>query len=234
MDRTKRDENFKEIKVKKINPIYVIGPVWLVYALIFPLYRITDLLIAAAVSIIAFILAKKLIPEKTFVVPLTSRGGVDERCAKVLEKGNDYITWLVKYNDRIADRKMSDQIQEITDISRQMFDFTAKNPNLASDLGNFIDYYYPTTNKLLETYCDMNEQEVKSANVSEIVAKVSSVMGTIVTAFRKQLDQMYEHKALDVKTDINVLKSVLASEGLTEDGHLKMDSDFKMKGRGGE
>ena len=39
-------------------------------------------------------------------------------------------------------------------------------------------------------------------------------MGTIVTAFEKQLDALFGADALDISTDISVLETILAREGL--------------------
>lgn len=212
---------FKEVKIKKVNPIYAIGLAWLVYGLIFPLYRISDLCIAAAVSVICYILAKRVIPESTVLRPLTEKGALDIRCMEIIDKGYSYIAELEKALERVTDKALTElilstQIKEITKISRQMLDYTVKNPRVALELRSFIDYYFPTTLKLLDTYSDMQAQEHKSDNITAIMEKVHSVMDTIVAAFCKQLDSMYAEKRLDIKTDIEVLKNVLASEGLTE------------------
>lgn len=42
-------------------------------------------------------------------------------------------------------------------------------------------------------------------------------MRTVVAAFEKQLDSLYGAEALDISTDITVLETMMAREGLTED-----------------
>jgi 5-bromo-4-chloroindolyl phosphate hydrolysis protein len=224
-ENQKEKQMFKEVKIKKFNPIYVIGLAWLVYGLIFPLYRIPDFFIAAAFSVICYFLAKRLIPEKTVLHPLTDSGTMDTRAMEIIDQGYDYIEQLEHALERITGKQLTGlilatQVQEITDISRQMLDYTVKNPRTALDLRNFIDYYFPTTIKLLDTYWEMQGQNVKSDNITAIMEKVHNVMDTIVEAFRKQLDSMFAEKKLDIKTDIEVLKSVLASEGLADKNSL--------------
>lgn len=206
---------YKETQVKVVNPLYAVGAAWLVYGLIFPLYRLTDLLIAAAVSVLAFITAKRFIPERTVVTPLTASGGRDHRCLEMIDRGYGYIKELEGFNSLIKDDAMTRHIGEITAVSRQMFDYAAKNPTVAIELRNFIDYYYPTTIKLLSTYADMREQAMETGKVADIMGKVHNVMGTVSAAFKKQLDMLYGDKQLDISTDIQVLKSALAAEGLT-------------------
>jgi 5-bromo-4-chloroindolyl phosphate hydrolysis protein len=142
---------------------------------------------------------------------------------EIIDKGHAYIKELEKAMERLADKALSDlilntQVKEIVETSRQMLGYTVKNPRMALELRNFIDYYFPTTIKLLGTYSEMREQKLKSDNITGIMDKVHSVMGTIVSAFGKQLDNMYAEKKLDIKTDIQVLKSVLAAEGLADRG----------------
>ena len=206
---------YREIKIKTINPIYAIGLTWLLYGLILPLYRFTDLAIVAGLSGIAYILARKFLPERTVLQPLTFDGGLDTRCMEIIDQGYAYIGELSRFE--ISDKTLAGHVREIISTSRQMLDYTAKNPRVALDLRSFIDYYFPVTIKFLKAYTTMDEQEVKGENVEGIMNKVDSIMGTIVPAFRKQLDSMYTHKRLDIKTDIEVLKSVLAAEGLTDE-----------------
>lgn len=223
MDKKIDEKMYKETRVKLINPIYAIGLSWFIYALILPLYRFTDLLIAAAVSVLAYMAARRFIPERTVIAPLTDKGSLDTRCMEIIEEGRAYTEKLTKIQSTIKDPLMKEQVGEIVFISRQMFDYTAKNPRIATDLRNFTEYYYPTTLKLLNTYSDMGNQDAKTQNVDNIMDKVSSVMGTITTAFHKQLDDMYAEKRLDVKTDIQVLQSVLAAEGLAATGKTTLE-----------
>lgn len=220
MSQNKLEMQYREKKAKIINPVYFIGLVWVLYALFFPLYTVSHLLIAAAASCAAYLLAGMFLPDRTIIIPLTESGAADARCAEMIEAGNAYTDRLVEYNARIPDAAMTAQINEITDISRQIFGYAAKNPSVAPEIRSFIDYYYPTTMKLLDTYCEMESQKIRSESVSTIIAKISSVMETVVTAFRKQLDRIYSHKSLDIASDIDVFKGVLASEGLTDAASL--------------
>lgn len=216
MAKNKFDRQYQEKKIKVINPAYFVGVAWIVYSLFFPIYLMSHVLIASAVSLVVYFAARLLLPTRTIIVPITQKGFIDAHCEAVIEAGNGYLDKLSKYNGMIPDSALMSQICEITDISRQMLVYTAKNPSLTIEMSNFIDYYYPTTLKLLDTYCDMNSQEIKSGSVNDIMGKISSVMSAVVAGFKKQLDKMYENKALDVKTDISVLKNVLDSEGLGE------------------
>ena len=77
-----------------------------------------------------------------------------------------------------------------------------------------MDYYLPTTLKLLNAYDRMDSTGVVGENISGTKEKVEDILGTIVTAFEKQLDGLFGADALDISTDISVLEAMLAREGL--------------------
>ena len=90
----------------------------------------------------------------------------------------------------------------------------------------FLDYYLPTTLKLLNAYDRMSGTGVSGENIDTTLAKVEGMMRTIVAAFEKQLDSLYGAEALDISTDITVLENMMAREGLV-DSPLKAETDEK-------
>ena len=88
-----------------------------------------------------------------------------------------------------------------------------------------MDYYLPTTLKLLNAYDRMGAQGVSGENIDVTMQRVESMMGTIVTAFEKQLDMLFGSEAMDISTDITVLENMMKREGLSEDsGELHAES----------
>ena len=80
-----------------------------------------------------------------------------------------------------------------------------------------MNYYLPTTLKLLNSYDRMSAQGVSGENISGTMNRVENMMETIVQAFEKQLDSLFGAEALDISTDITVLDNMMAREGLVED-----------------
>ena len=78
-----------------------------------------------------------------------------------------------------------------------------------------MDYYLPTTLKLLNAYDRMSAAGVSGENIDTTLNKVEGMMRNIVAAFEKQLDALYGSDALDISTDITVLETMMAREGLT-------------------
>ena len=84
-----------------------------------------------------------------------------------------------------------------------------------------MNYYLPTTLKLLNAYDRMDATGVSGTNIDGTKGRIEDMMDTICKAFDKQLDALYGEEALDISTDITVLENMLAQEGL---GGMTMES----------
>lgn len=156
------------------------------------------------------------------------RAQLPEECQKILDEGKEYISYIQKCNDDIPGMEMSQKLNRLQTIITRIFEEVGKNPSLASDLRKFMNYYLPTTKKLLDVYCDMDKETIISANVEKTKKEIEDTIDTINQAFENLLNSFFEEKALDVSSDISVLQTMLAQEGLTK-------GDFEeLKGKGGE
>ena len=90
-----------------------------------------------------------------------------------------------------------------------------KDPEDAGELKKMMSYYLPTTKKLLDAYCEMDEQPIAGENVENTKREIENALDTLNTAFEKLLDGFFEEKAWDISSDIQVLQNMLAQEGLT-------------------
>ena len=102
-------------------------------------------------------------------------------------------------------------------VSGRIFKLIEEDEAKRDAAGTFLNYYLPTTLKLLNTYDRMGAQGVSGGNIGATMERVENIMGTIVTAFEKQLDSLFGDQALDISTDITVLDNMMAREGLSDD-----------------
>ena len=113
--------------------------------------------------------------------------------------------------------KISRQIKDIENTTSKIFDIVIAHPDKLPQISKFLNYYLPTTLKLLNTYDRMGSQGVTGENISTTMDKVEDTLAMVVTAFHKQLDTLFEGEALDVSADIKVMENLMKAEGLTED-----------------
>ena len=201
---------------KSVIPIYLIGAVWVIYALLFPLYRLSDLLIVIGVSAVVYFIAAAIIPAKKIKVerpPLLEKTG-DAELNEMIAEANRYIRQIRKANDAIPGEAISTKIAQIETLTKNTFQYVIDKKEPRSSIRRFINYYLPTTIKLLETYHTMETQEVSGENISEAMKKIDGMLSTICDAFKKQLDSLYANDAMDVSADITVMESIMKQEGL--------------------
>lgn len=206
-------------------PYYAAGFIWVLYALIFPLYRITDFVIVGAISLLVFFLLFKAIPPKKIEEPVTEETiKIDIEndpltdVEKAIAEGELYLDAIKKLNRQITtyNTNISQEIAGLEKSIQKIFDHLKANPEDAPKVRRFTDYYMPTALKLLRTYVDIQARGVQGENSSEIISNIEGVIHTMSIAFEKQLDKLYADDAVDISADITVLEHMLSQEGLTE------------------
>lgn len=210
--------------VKKIRrsvaPFYGVAAVWVVYALAFDLYRPTHFIFAAVLSAGVYLLLRAVCKDEEYEVEIpdppkpepTSTGNPE--LDKMIRDGALAVEEMKRLDENIEDEKISQAIRELERTSQAIFQQVREAPEKLPQIRKFMDYYLPTTLKLLNAYDRMSGTGVSGENIDSTLEKVEKMMGTIVTAFEKQLDSLFGSEALDISTDISVLETMMAREGL--------------------
>lgn len=129
---------------------------------------------------------------------------------------------LRRVNDAIPDEEMSDKISRLEAVSAKIFEQAKSDPDKLPQMRKFMDYYLPTSLKLLNTYAELDRQGIEGDNITESKRRIELTMDTLVKAFENQLDRLFASDALDVSTDIDVMQNMLRADGLTDDAPFKM------------
>jgi 5-bromo-4-chloroindolyl phosphate hydrolysis protein len=141
---------------------------------------------------------------------------------EVLDRGDAYIAEIRRCNDLIPGQEISGKISRMEIIVEKIFDRAEAHPEIIPDLKKMMDYYLPMTVKLLNAYADMDAQPIQGETIRTSKQEIEDSLDTLNLAFEKLLDQVFADTALDVSSDISVLNTLLAQEGLTEDELTKM------------
>ena len=129
---------------------------------------------------------------------------------------------LRRVNDAIPDEEMTDKISRLEAVSAKIFEQARTDPEKLPQMRKFMDYYLPTSLKLLNTYAELDRQGVEGENITESKHRIEQTMDTLVKAFENQLDRLFASDALDVSTDIDVMQNMLRADGLTDDAPFKL------------
>ena len=207
----------KKIVHKSAIPLYAAAVTWLLYALLFPLYRLPHFLLAAAAAAVVGIVARLFCRDTVEEVPEEPETTGNEELDKMIADSKKAIAEMKRLDDNIADPAISAQIVRLQQLAGKIFAQVEQNPEKLPQIRKFMNYYLPTTLKILNAYDRMGEQGVSGENITSTMQKVEGMMSTIITAFEKQLDSLFGSEAMDISTDMVVLENMMAREGLTDD-----------------
>ena len=149
----------------------------------------------------------------------------DPRVQEVLDRGNAFVSEIRRCNDAIPGEEISAKIDRMELIVRRIFRRAETCPEIIPDLKKLMDYYLPMTVKLLNAYADMDAQPIQGETIESSKREIEATLDTLNLAFEKLLDDLFRDTAMDVSSDISVLNTLLAQEGLTEDGLTKMKKE---------
>ena len=209
-------------KKESVIPIYLVGATWLGAGTLFYLHRVSDYVVCGLVSAVVYAAAKAIFPDKVYEMP--DQPEEKKEPEKPKSTGNPEIDKLVgerdralsemrRLNDSIEDEKISAQIDHLELVTRKIIDRVVAQPDKLPQIRRFMNYYLPTTLKILNAYDRMDSTGISGDNISTTKQKVEDMMDTIVKAYDKQLDSLYGEEALDISTDITVMENLLAQEG---------------------
>ncbi|MBQ6470017.1 MAG: 5-bromo-4-chloroindolyl phosphate hydrolysis family protein [Lachnospiraceae bacterium] len=151
-------------------------------------------------------------------------GALSKDIRDVLEKGNEYVEKIREVNHALPEPEITEKLTRLENIISKIFARVKEEPSEARNLSQFMDYYLPTTWKLVSAYQEMEEQPVQGENIMNAKKEIKESLDTINDAFETLLDSMFKEQAWDVSTDISVMKSMMKQDGLT-------GSDFRKPGK---
>ncbi len=141
-----------------------------------------------------------------------------EKARQVVEEGLAYIRQIKEANEAIPGEVVSQKLTRLEQISTKVFLYVQERPKKLPQLRNFIDYYLPTTLKLVNAYRDFDQQPVQGENISAAKQNIESMLDTINDAFENLFDNLFEDDFIDINADISTMETLLRQDGLTSEG----------------
>lgn len=205
----------KKVHIKSAIPIYISAVVWLVAGLLFPamLLKLPTLLIIAVFSAAAGFVSRKFFPGRTIEVQEKIKTG-DAALDEEIETGRKRLKNLKTANAAIEHEGISSNLDRMTAAGEQIFRELGKDKKKYSLVRRFMNYYLPTAEKLVEQYRTLMMAEVKGGNVTTTMQRIESSLDMVASAFEKCLDNLYADQELDVDAEIQVMRTMLTSDGL--------------------
>ena len=214
----------KEVKKPSVIPVYGIAAVFLVYNLLFHMYKLWHLLLCAALAAAAYAVLRKVCPpEVTWVKePEPDTGNAELDAA--IRQGRAAAAEIRALDEAIPDAALSASLASIASLVDAIFAQVEKEPDKLPKIRRMMAYYLPTTLKLVRKYKEL-QNEAALPNVKTMLDEIAAAVKTVEGALRRQLDSLYEHDVVDITADIQVLERILESQGLTGESVFEVEKE---------
>ncbi len=209
-------------------PFYGFSIAWLIMAFVLPLYRLWALLLACLVSgFVSYFIgrnsAKKTMKkakaieaeETTRQKAAPEKKSYGPEIDPIIEEGNRALSEMGRLYLSIKDTDVRMKINEIMRITDKITQDAIEDPSDIPQIKKFMNYYLPTTIKLLNAYDRMSAQGIEGDNLDKSMKSINEMLDAAIEAYKKRLDSLFENQALDIETDIKVFNTMLAREGLS-------------------
>lgn len=166
---------------------------------------------------------KLFLTEMGYRAPEPKREASPEETAQEAAAREDNILREIRQvNDSIPDAVMSAKINRIEEITGKILKYQKEHPNKEGQLRSFLNYYLPTTLKILRAYAQLDAQGIEGENISAAKKRIEDMMDQVVYGFERQLDKLFRDDAMDITSDVEVLENMLRKDGLSDEGGITM------------
>ena len=203
----------KKVHLKSAIPIYIAAAVWLLIGLLFPklVLKLPGLLVTAALSVGAYFLGSKLFPGRDVEEKITTGDAAVDR---EIETARERLENLRRANEAIPDPEISKNLDRMYASGQQIFKELGRDPRKVALVRRFMNYYLPTSEKLMEQYQVLMNANTKGENITSAMQTIESSLGLAANAFEKCADNLYRDDEMDIDAEIKVMQTMLTGDNL--------------------
>ena len=229
----------KKPKNRSVAPIYALGLTVLGYSLLFTLGSVGDYIKCALLAWVVYLLVGGIVkkhrpaqeaqaqqapprkdppkqePPKQDPPKQEDKPAGDPELEALLRRGREAVRRIQELNDAIPDYRMSAKLKQIEILTSSILSQVEKKPDKRKAVRQFMDYYLPTTIKLLEQYVNLQEVGLPGENITTGMERIEAMLDKVIVAFQKQLDGLFARDVVDITADIQVMEQMMAQNGLT-------------------
>ena len=143
--------------------------------------------------------------------------GLTELGISIVKEGEEYIRRIHQANDELPGEEISEKLDTLENTIRRILQELKTQPDKAYELRKLMNYYLPTTWKLINSYQEIYNEPVKTPQMEKTQKEIETTLDTINDAFIKLLDQIFQNKVIDLTSDMSVLNTMLRMDNLVSD-----------------
>lgn len=231
-----------------VGPIYSFAISFLLLSIFMPLYEVWGLLMTVGIcSAVAYLVgrsaakkeqqaqARQAQQQKAQEAPKAQAAPVSQNKKSygpevdpIIQEGNKALSEMGRLYQSIREPEIRQKINELMRITDKIIQDAIADPSDIPQIKKFMNYYLPTTLKLLNTYDRMSAQGIEGENLGKTMKSITDMLDDAIEAYKKMLDSLFADQAMDIETEIQVMNTMLAREGLTG------TKDFDLGGAAGQ
>ena len=236
-------------KRRSAGPIYTFAGVWLLSMIASNSTGLGGFLITTGISLLAAVGVGYLLgrrnkkAEEAEQAAEAARAAEEKKAAEaakkeaspyspevqaIIKEGRVAMKEMGRLYSSIPNPAVRSKINELMSVSDKIVRDAMADPTDVPQIRKFLDYYLPTTIKLLNTYDRMSSQEISGENITGSMERIEDMLDTAIEAYKRQLDALFANQAADIQMDIEIMNGMLAREGLGGKSYLDIN-DFMKK-----
>ena len=199
-------------------PLYGLAVAWVLYCLIFPLYRTWHFIVLVCIGALVYTILSKLFPGKVELIeaPQKPERTGDEKLDALLVEGETAVGEMRRLRSSLPAGAIGTKADELIDITDKIFGKLLVEPIAYVKVKRFSDFFLPTSVKLLHAYDRFGQSGLEGENITGTKERIETALDMTLNSYKKFFDSLFEEQALDIETDIKVLETLLRKDGFLE------------------
>lgn len=207
----------KQVRRSSVVPIYGVGLTWLFCVASMGLYQPGDFVACILLSVGVYLVLRKLFPGEMVEQTQKPANTGDAELDELIDQGRKQLGQIRQLRAQITNVKVVRQLEQIEVLANKILKQVEKDAAARKQVRQFLNYYLPTTVKLLTQYVELLNQGIHGENIQKGMEQIEGLLDTVAVAFQKQLDGLFASQVIDITADIQVMENMMASQGLTKE-----------------
>ena len=132
--------------------------------------------------------------------------------SQLLSIGEHYLDKIRSSEESIKDKAVSKTLVEMHRIVSSIFHEVDLDPLLTDQLGELLNYYLPTTEKLLDVYIDLINKKVQVKSIQESKKEIVKSLNLLNRTYENILDRFFKEKEISLAGEAASLKQMVLQE----------------------
>lgn len=147
-----------------------------------------------------------------------------ENINEVLKEAKNKNQQIGEMISKLESDSLKNNVKEITETVDKIIKALEKNKSKYKKMNNFFNYYLPVTLNILKKYDEIENQRLTSEDGKKFMLQTESMINKINSAFKSQLDNLYQSDIVDTDAEMKVFETMLKADGYDTSNDFRKDN----------